>query len=174
MEQSVRMRVSAAWHKWRDISSLLLNKSLPLKNRARVYDACIRSVLLYGAEGWPVTERVANILTSCDRRMLRYMAGVTWRDRLRSEEVAERCGVDTLDVLLRRRRLRWFGHVKRRGQEEPLSKIMELEVDGRRPRGCPKKSWRKIVEADMRLVGVSEVDALDRAKWRKQISRQTP
>ena len=121
-----------------------------------------------------MTERILSILTSCDRRMLRYMAGVTWRDRLRSEEVAERCGVETLDVLLRRRRLRWFGHVKRRGQEEPLGRILELEVDGRRPRGRPKKSWRKIVETDMRLVGVSELDALDRAKWRKQISRQTP
>ena len=51
VERAVRMRVSAAWNKWRDISSLLINKSLPLKNRARVYDACIRSVLLYGAEG---------------------------------------------------------------------------------------------------------------------------
>ena len=99
VERTVRMRVSAAWYKWRDISSLLMNESLPLKNRARVYDACIRSVLLYGAEGWPMTERVANVLTSCDRRMLRYMAGVTWRDGLRSGEVAEGCGVETLDVV---------------------------------------------------------------------------
>ena len=174
VERTVKMRVSAAWHKWRDISSLLTNKSLPLKNRARVYDACIRSVLLYGAEGWPMTERLANVLTSCDRRMLRYMAGVTWRDGLRSEEVAVRCGVEMLDVVLRRKRLRWFGHVKRRGQAEPLGKIMELEADGRRPRGRPKKSWRRTVEADMRLMGVSEIDALDRAKWKKQISRQTP
>ena len=94
VERTVRTTVSAAWHKWRDIASLLINKSLPLKNRARVYDACIRSVLLYGAEGWPVTEKIASILTSCDRRMMRYMAGVTWRDGLRSEEVAERCGLE--------------------------------------------------------------------------------
>ena len=37
-----------------------------------------------------------------------------------------------------------------------------------------RKKKKKTVEADMRLVGVSETDALDRAKWRKQISRQTP
>ena len=40
------------------------------------------------------------------------MAGVTCRDGLKSEEVAERCGVETLDVLLRRIKLRWFGHVQ--------------------------------------------------------------
>ena len=103
------------------------------------------------------------------------MTGVTWEDGLRSEEVAERCGVETLDVLLRRRRLPWFDHVKRRGQEESLSRILELEGTGSCPRGRPKKSWRKIVETDMRLVGACEIDALDRAKWWKQhISRQTP
>ena len=31
VEQAVRMRVSAAWYKWRDISSLLINKTVPLK-----------------------------------------------------------------------------------------------------------------------------------------------
>ena len=83
--------------------------------------------------------------------------------------------METLDVVLRRRRrLRCFGHGKRRGQEEPLGRIMELEVDGRRQRGRPRKNWRKTVETDMRLVGGSEVDALDRAKWKKQISHQTP
>ena len=78
--------------------------------------------------------------------------------------------METLDALLRRRKLRWFGHVRRRGQEEPLGRILELEVTGRL-RGRPKESWRKTVETDMTLVGASEINALDRAK--KQISHQT-
>ena len=41
-------------------------------------------------------------------------------------------------------------------------------------RGRVEKSWRKIVETYMGLVGASEIDALNRAKWKKQISRQTP
>ena len=77
-----------------------------------------------------------------------------------------------MDVLLRRRRLRWFGYVKRRGQEEPLCRIFELEVIERQPQGRPKKISRKIVDTDMRLVGASEINALDRAIWKKQISRQ--
>ena len=64
--------------------------------------------------------------------------------------------------------------MKRRDQEDPLGGILELEVTGRRARGHPKKNWRKIVETDMRLAGASEIDALDRAKSKKQISSQTP
>ena len=114
MERSVRGRVAAAWRSWREIAGLLINRSIPLKNRGRVYDACIRPVLLYGSETWGMTRRLEKILVRSDRRMLRYMAGVTWRDDIRSVEVARRCGVEELDVVLRRRRLRWFGHVKRR------------------------------------------------------------
>ena len=87
---------------------------------------------------------------------------MTWEDGLRSEEVAEKYRVETLDMLLRRRTLRWFSHVKKRGKEEE------------RHRGRPKKSWRNNVETDMRLVGASEIDALAGAKCKKQISRQTP
>ena len=79
-------------------------------------------------------------MTSYNRRLLRLIAGATWKDGLRSEEVAKRCGMETLNVLLRRKRLDLYGHVRRRGQEEPLGKILELQVTGRHPRGSPKKS----------------------------------
>ena len=50
-----------------------------------------------------MSERNKSILTSYDGRMVRYIAGVSWEDGLRSEEVVERCAMETLDVLLRRR-----------------------------------------------------------------------
>ena len=43
--------------------------------------------MLYGGEAWAITARLEGILLSCDRRMLRYMARVTWRDSVRSAEV---------------------------------------------------------------------------------------
>ena len=174
VERSVRMRVTSAWRKWREIASLLINKDIPLRHRGRVYDACVRSVLLYGAESWPMTERVQAILTSCDRRMLRYMAGVSWQDQVSSVQVASRCGVEVLENVLRRRRLRWFGHVKRRDEGDPLRRVGELIVEGRRPPGRPRKSWKKTIEEDMRVVGAQEEDAMDRDRWRGIIKRQTP
>ena len=50
-ERAVRARVAAAWGKWREISWLSLNKSIPLARRGMVFDACIRSVMLYGGRG---------------------------------------------------------------------------------------------------------------------------
>ena len=72
--------------------------------------------------------------------MLRYKAGVTWRDRVSSLEVAGRCEVRELGAVLRGRRLGWFGHVVRRDEAEILGKTQLIEVPGHRPPGRPRKT----------------------------------
>ena len=79
------------------MKSLLMNQGIPLKARGGVYESCIRSVLLYGSETWALTERMKGVLRACDRRMLRYIAGVRWQDGLSSEQVV-RCGVEELEM----------------------------------------------------------------------------
>ena len=87
LNEHAAARVGAAWEKQKEIASLLVNRGIPLHHHGIVYEACIRSVMLYGGETWALTARLEGILLSCDRRMLRYMAGVTWGDCVRSEEV---------------------------------------------------------------------------------------
>ena len=138
-----------------------------------MYDACIRSVLLYGSENWALTRRLEQVITSCDRRMLRHMAGVSLRDRVTSEEVAGRCGLQQICAALRRRRLRWFGHVYRMEEGEVLAEVRDIEVEGGRPRGRLKNTWRDTVRDDMRELGIREDLARDRDEWRRAIDRLT-
>ena len=51
---------------------------------------------------------------------------------------------------------------------------MELEVEGRRLVGSPKKTWSKVVEEDMRKLNITEDMAEDRKQWRQLISCPTP
>ena len=53
---------------------------IALRTRGRVYEACVRFALPYGAETWALTSRLMDVLGKCDRRVLRYMAGVRWQD----------------------------------------------------------------------------------------------
>ena len=38
----------------------------------------------------------------------------------------------------RRRRLEWFGHVKRRDEIENIRAVVEMKMEGKLPRGRPK------------------------------------
>ena len=53
-DRALKHQTAAGSRKWREISILLCNKHIPLKSRGAVYDACVRSVLLYGSETWSI------------------------------------------------------------------------------------------------------------------------
>jgi len=46
---------------------------------------------------------------------------------------------------------------------------MECEVEGARPRGRPKKTWREIVVKDCQARKLNREDAMDCIRWIKHI-----
>ena len=56
-----------------------------------------------------------------------------------SKELRERLGVDDIALVLQQNRLRWYGHVLRKDDDDWVKKCMEHEVEGSRPRGRPRK-----------------------------------
>ena len=45
----------------------------------------------------------------------------------------------------------------------------QYEVEGSRPRGRPKKTWKEIVEKDCQACELNREDAVDYIRWMKQI-----
>ena len=124
--QAIRSRVQAAWRSFRELSGMLCGKSTSLKHKGELYKACVRSVLVYGAECWALKAEDMRKLESTKRRMLIMMCGVTLMDRVRSEDIRERVGVECIESWVRRQRLRWFGHVERREEGVEIRKIVYM------------------------------------------------
>ncbi|PHT54321.1 Beta-galactosidase 17 [Capsicum baccatum] len=103
-----------------------------------------------------------------EMRMLRWMCGMTRGDRVRNETIREKVGVTPMECKMREVRLRWFGHVKRRGMDAPVRRCERLALDGfRRGRGRPKKYWGEVIRRDMEQLQLTEDMTLDRKslKW---------
>jgi len=43
-------------------------------------------------------------------------------------------------------RLQWYGHVLRKEDTDWVKKCMEYKVEGSRPRGRPKRTWKELVQ----------------------------
>jgi len=43
---------------------------------------------------------------------------------------------------------------------------MEYDAGGSRPRGKPKRTWRKVVEKDCQARKLNTEDAMDHSRWR--------
>ena len=97
------------------------------------------------------------------------MCGVKLKDGLPRKELRERLGVDDIALILQQNRLRWYGHVLRKDDDDCVKKCMEYEVEGSRPRGRPKRTWKEVVREDCQARKLNKEDAVDRCKWRKVI-----
>jgi len=96
------------------------------------------------------------------------MCGIKLKDRFPSKELRERLGND-IALVLQQNRLRWYGHVLRKEDNDWVKKCMEYEVKGPRPRGRPKRTWREVVEKDCQALKLNKKDDMDHSRWRKLI-----
>lgn len=61
-------------------------------------------------------------------RMLRWTHGVSEMDKIRNEYIKTSLGVTNIAGKIREKRLKWFGHIKRRNIEDTVKKIDEISV----------------------------------------------
>ena len=107
-------------------------------------------------------------LQRAERRMVKWMCSVKLKDRVSNKKLREKLGIVDITSLLQQNRLRWYGHVLRKDDNDWV-KCMEYEVVGSRPRGRPKRTWLEVVQRDCQLCGLSNDDATVRGRWRKMI-----
>ena len=126
--------------------------------------------MLHGSETWPVRKENVVALQGAEMRMVRWMCGIKLKDRLPSKELRERLGIDDVVLVLQQNRLRWYGHVLRKDDDDWVKKCMEYEVEGPRPRGRPKRTWRYVVHEDCKEHKLDKMDAIDHCKWSQLIN----
>ena len=125
--------------------------------------------MLYGSETWALSAECLRRLEVNEMRMVRWMCGVSSRDRISNEELRARVCLEPIGDSIRRRRLRWCGHVERKDECQWVKRVRKLRVDRRRPVGRLKKTWSDNINEDLRALGLRVEDANDRAKWRAAI-----
>ena len=118
VDSTVRARVRCGWKKFHELAPFLTSKAPTPEMKGLVCSACVRSSLTYGAETWPLQADQERMLERAENRMVRWMNGVSLKDRLTSKELRENLQIENIVKVVRRARLRWFGHVERKDDED--------------------------------------------------------
>ena len=105
-----------------------------------MYKSVVRPTMLYGMETVAEKERQVGKMKVVELKMVRWALGVTRKDKIRNEYVRGTAKIAKLGDKLRNARLRWHGHVKRRGEDYVGKRTMEMAVPGRRKRERPR-NW---------------------------------
>ena len=147
---------------------------LSINTKRLVYNACVLSTLLYGAECWPILRRDEIRLDAFHHRCLRAILGVTRLDQqarhIRNEDIRQRWGdVGTVTDMLRKRRLQWLGHVARMPADRLPPQLLFGWLEERRPAHGPRLRWKDRISADLKALSVRDWfhTAQERQQWRE-------
>ena len=152
---------------------ILTARGASYRIKGKIYKACVQSVLTYGTETWAMKEANLQSLERMERMMVRWMCGVSLKDRKRSVDLYSLLGVESVAEVVRQGRLRWFGHVERKSENDWVSACRNVVVAGVRRAGRGRKTWYKCVEVDMERLGLHPEWAMFGDMWRGFISGRT-
>ena len=122
---------------WRD-------NNISLGSKVKLMRSLVISIFLYACESWTLTAELEKRTQAFEMRCYRRLLNISYKDHVNNEEVRRKIQAaigeyDELLTLVKKRKLRWFGHVSR---SSGLAKtILQGTVKGKRKRGRQKKRW---------------------------------
>ena len=103
---------------------------------------------------------------------LRKICNIYWPSKITNNDLYQKTGCTSINVEIKKRRLRWLGHVLRMSQDRIPKVALKWTPLGKRKRGKLKTTWRKTVEMELKEFGLTwgQVQAIakdDKIRWRR-------
>ncbi len=154
-------------------------KKISVDAKLRIFRACVLPVLLYGSEVWTLTMAQENRINMFYMKCLRTILGLNLGDRVSNLKILELSGQPPIENIMRRNRLRWFGHINRmdydNNQVSLMKKVMFSYFPAiKRPTNVGiRKRWENKIMEDIEKCGIKNWrrNTKYRDKWRKLINQ---
>ena len=120
--------------------------------KIRLYKALILPIAIYGSETWPITKQDTQKLIVFENNCLRSILNVKLQDRISMDRLRRMAKINnTIDNVICKRRLTWFGHVCRLPDESLVKRALKEDFQSKRRKGRPPKRWQDLIREDTGL-----------------------
>ena len=125
------------------------DRNIAISSKIRLMRFLAMSIFLYACETWTITADIERKIQALEMRCFRKLLSISYRDHIINEEVKARIvnairRYEDLLTSVKRRKLKWYGHVTR---SSGLAKtVLQGTVQGERRGGRQRKRWEDIKE----------------------------
>ena len=137
------------------LKNIWKSKQVGTNTKLRIFNSNVLRVLLYGAECWKLTTRIAHKIHTFQNKCLRKILRIFWPRRISKEELHQRTNAKSHTQTLKKRRWRWLGHVCRMPPDALPRITIRWTPDGKRKIGRLNETWRRTMEKEMKACGLT-------------------
>ena len=185
-EKYINYKMARAPRAFHDMTRIWLNRwRVKVKTKIRLYNACVKSILLENIAAVAVTEKNMETLSAFHRRQLRFLLGVFYPRIITNEELYRITGTYDIRIDVINCRWKYLGHVLRLQEEMPAYVVMKEYLQGEgedvhKYRGMLPTSLPTLLQRDIKMISgelrtVDDLETLreiaqDREAWRQMTS----
>ena len=177
-EEDINERLKKARASYGMLNKVWRSASINTKTKVRIFNAVVKSVLLYGSESWSLTKKLESKLQVFLNNCLRKILKIFWPQVISNKDLWERTNQLPLNTQILRRKFKWIGHTLRRPTIEVQRQALSWNLEGTRRRGAPRLTWRRKFNNELesigRTMGDIEIMAQNRQSWRRFVDGLRP
>ncbi|VDO63231.1 unnamed protein product [Schistosoma margrebowiei] len=149
-DADVKARIGKARTAFLQLRNIWNSKQLSTNIKVSIFNTNVKAVLLYGAETWRTTTTTIKKVQVFINRCLRKILNIHWPDTISNSLLWERTNQLPAEEEIRKKRWKWIGHTLRKSSNCITRQALTWNPEGKRKRGRPKNTLRRIIEADMK------------------------
>ncbi|KAK2154488.1 hypothetical protein NP493_2181g00005 [Ridgeia piscesae] len=169
-QKDIKARLGKARCAFAKLQNIWKSNQYTTKTKIRLYNSNVKSILLYGSECWRVVKGDMAKVDAFHNRCLRKICRIFWPNKISNVDLCKKTGCNSAVLEIKRRRLRWLGHVLRMPQDS-IPKVALRWTP-------PRKRKRQSVMAELKEMGLScgeaQASAKDRTLWRSIVVALCP
>ena len=140
-DKAISLRVIQARKCIACLNGILWSKDIRKERKLNIYNALIKSSLLYGSETWRLAENDKRRVEAADMDVLRRSSRISRKDRIRNVTIRRQIGLEeTIIKEIEQNQLTRYDHVQRMAEERLPKTALKWMPKQKRARGRPKKN----------------------------------
>ena len=151
-DEDIKSRINKARHAFNTLRQIWRSKALSVRNKIRIFNTNVKSVLLYSSKTWRVTNTTINKLQTFTNRCLRNILNIRWPEAVSNEELwnkTSHTGDGNKEAEMGMNSL-----YATQACSNITRQALDRNPQRKRKVDRPKQIWRRSIEAETKVIGI--------------------